>query len=77
MTTLNIVPLPSGLQIYAENSAYSFMGIPLYIISCFLLVAFNYLYLFKCFNKSQIVVFKECVISRANAADKSCGMSMP
>ena len=34
--------LPSGLRVSGENSADNVMGIPLYVICCFSLVAFNF-----------------------------------
>ena len=44
-----IVPLPPGLQSFCEKSADNLMGVPLYIICCFSLVAFNILSLYVIF----------------------------
>ena len=40
------MPFPSGLQFPLEKPADSLMGVPLYVICCFSLAAFNILFLF-------------------------------
>ena len=53
-----VLPLPSGLQSFCWKKAVYLMGIPLYVICCFSLAAFNIFSLY-----SILIVWLICVLA--------------